>query len=265
MNKSATGIYHSKQFYFPGIIHGFSTKKFGDMRIAKNRNAFLSVLGIDASSLVWQEQIHKDVIHIVSHLDKGKTISGVDGLVYCCHSGFELESSDDNKTIDSEAIVFSVHTADCVPILAVDPLAKVIGAAHAGWKGTLLHIGKTLVKDMEKLGATPLDIRIAIGPRIGACCYAVDDERELMFQKEFGQYTDIVVKRNEKSFVDLGKANYYDFLSVGISSVHIDYDPSLCTFCMKDDFYSFRRSGKPLEGEMIGVIGLPFKGLTLKG
>lgn len=282
MFKTKTGIYQSELFNNLSVIHGVSTKTFGDMRNKKKRNAFLSALGISEESLVWQEQVHRDAIHIVADADRGKTIRGVDGMVYC-HSGtrdgiqrinidscfparnaFSIADAggrrNDNlatglpRQFNEKSIILSVHTADCVPLLAVDPVANVIAVAHAGWKGTVSHIGFKLIKKMELLGSKVQNIRVVIGPRIGGCCYEIDKKRADVFRNEFPG-SDVIEEKDGKLFADIGKANYLDLIASGIQLNHVDFHPSLCTYCMKDDFYSFRRSGKPLEGEIIGVIG----------
>jgi hypothetical protein len=241
MKKNTSGIYQSRACNFSEIVHGFSTRQFGDMREKEKRKSFLLALGIQVESVVWQEQIHRDVIRVVGAIDRGTTISGVDGMVY-------------KKNLNDPPIVLPVHTADCVPLLAVDPVEKIIGVAHAGWKGTTLHIGKKCIREMEKLGANASDIRVVIGPRIGMCCYTITANRADVFREKFPG-SDVVVEKDENFFADIGKANYLDLLSVGIKPGHIDYDPSLCTFCKDDDFYSFRKSGLPMEGEILGIIG----------
>ncbi|KKT38755.1 MAG: hypothetical protein UW22_C0006G0021 [Candidatus Gottesmanbacteria bacterium GW2011_GWB1_44_11c] len=65
MYKTIQDIYQSSLFNLPELVHGFSTRRFGDMRNKKKRNAFLSALGISEESLVWQEQVHRDAIHFV--------------------------------------------------------------------------------------------------------------------------------------------------------------------------------------------------------
>ena len=221
------------------------------MRITEKRNVFLSTLNIQEKSLVWQEQTHGDGIHIVDPSDRGKSISGVDGLVW----KQEIASSSRPHNDKSDSIVLSVHTADCIPLLACDPIAKVIGVAHAGWKGTVHHIGKKLIQEMVVQGSQAKDIRVAIGPSVCGFCYPVDINRAEIFRKEFIHHKDIVKARGDRVFVDIGKANYIDFTAYGVEPEHIDFDCSLCTFCKTDEFYSFRRSGKPLDGEILGVIG----------
>lgn len=242
MKKTIQGIYQSLLFEDPQIIHGFSTKQFGDLRNAKDQQVFLSTLGADVTALVYQEQIHSDVIHIVQPSDRGTTIKGVDGLI------FKQESV-------SSPVILSVHTADCMPILFFDPVARSIGAAHSGWRGTALHIGRKMIQEMKTLGSNPSDIRIAIGPSICGSCYGVGENVVTAFKKEFAGCIGIVNQANGKTYVDIARASICDFFAEGILESHIDRDASLCTFEKTDEFYSYRRTGKPLPGEIIGVIG----------
>ena len=112
------------------------------------------------------QQVHGTRIAVVTKKDQGKTISGVDGLV-------------------SKDISIGVSFADCVPILAVDPEAKIIGTAHAGWKGTLHGIAQELILAMKNAGADVKNIYISIGPHIGMCCYNVGEDRAKAFQNKF--------------------------------------------------------------------------------
>jgi len=243
MHKTIHDIYQSPLFDHPSIIHGFSIKKFGDMRNREKRRDFVTAIGGDEKSLVWQEQVHGDAIHIVTEKDHGKIIQGVDGLVY-------------KKNLSDSPISLSVHTADCIPLLFFDPVSRVIAAAHAGWRGTVLHIGKKVLQNMHSLGSTITDIRVAIGPRVCGSCYTIIGDREQKFRDEFPTHQDIITVSQEIHTVDIGLANFYDFIDIGIPKISIDVDPSLCTYEKTDDFYSYRRSGKPLQGEILGVIGL---------
>lgn len=249
MYKTPQGIYQSKIFDDPGLIHGFSTKRLGDMQNKNDRKKFLAALEIDESSLVQEQQVHGDSIHVVHLEDRRKTINGVDGLVY-------------KKESNTSPITLSVHTADCVPLLFFDPVANIIASAHAGWKGTTLHIGKKVIGEMEKLGVHPGDIRVVIGPRICGTCYDVTKARADMFKKEFPG-GNVVSERYGKLYVDIGKANYQDLLVAGVTPKHIDYDSSLCTYCRTGEFHSFRQEGNKLKGEIMGIISL--KNMTEEG
>jgi len=241
MIHKASGIYLSTLFNVPDIIHGFSTKQFQDMRDEEKRNRFLRTVGIQTQSLVYQTQNHDDSIHIVSGSEVGTVVKNVDGMVY-------------RKNVVDPLITLSVHTADCVPLLFYDPEKKIISVVHAGWKGTVLHIGKKCIKEMNRLGARSEDIRVFVGPSICVDCYEVDKIRGELFQKEF-PFTGVVRKKNRKWFVNIPESNVLDLIASGVLGAHIDYDPLLCTYSRQDEFYSFRRTGSPLDGEILGIIG----------
>src|SRR5205814_10625240 len=81
----------------------------------------------------------------------------------------------------AEGLAIGVTTADCGPVLLVDPIARVIGAAHAGWKGALTGIVETTIDAMEKLGAERSETVAAIGPLIRQPSYAVGSEFVVRF------------------------------------------------------------------------------------
>lgn len=70
----------------------------------------------------------------------------------------------------------TVRTADCVPVLLHDPVRQVVAAIHAGWRGAVAGIvPKTVALLASRFGTVPKDVRMAIGPSAGACCYEVDE------------------------------------------------------------------------------------------
>jgi len=221
-------------------LHGFSTTVFGDMRKEDCRQLFLKVLGKTTDDLIWPEQTHGTDIAVVTAEERGKRIPVVDGLVYRRKKG-------------DPSVVLAVHTADCTPILAIDPKKEIIGVVHAGWKGTVGHATKKLLAQMVQLGGAVSDIRVCIGPRIGSCCYDIDESRKNIFVQEFGE--EVITAKHGKIFVDIGKANYLDSRNAGISEEHIDVDTSWCTSCQKETMFSYRRNGKTMTGEMVSVIG----------
>jgi len=148
-----------------------------------------------------------------------------------------------------------VTFADCVPILAVDPKAKIIGTAHAGWKGTLARIARELIGAMTNAGANIHTIYISIGPSIGMCCYNVTDDRAKAFQKQFGNNEKIAARIQGKWYLDIGYANYLQLLEAGIMKEHIDTSEA-CTSCQVAEFHSFRKDKKGTFGVQLGVIRL---------
>ncbi len=225
----------------PGMIAGYSTNDWGDMRKPQDRERFLQEFGVGPDSLVWQEQVHGVRVHAVVDANRGQTVRGVDALVA-------------GKPSSGLPLVLSVHTADCVPVLLFDPVNQVIGAAHSGWRGTLGHITSASIASMAALGANIADIRVIIGPHIGSCCYAVAKDRIDAFAAEFPDSPDVCVMRDSRWYLDLGSAIRHDCLKAGIRGEHIEGAEALCTG-HTDRFYSFRRTGPPLIGELIGIIG----------
>lgn len=202
-----------------GIVHGYA-----------NRHTKLH------TEIAISQQVHGTRIAFVTKKDQGKTIPGVDGLV-------------------SKDISIGVSFADCVPILAVDPKAKIIGTAHAGWKGTLGGIAGELITAMKKNGADVKQIYISVGPHIGMCCYNVPDERARFFQKKFGTDEKIAVRIGDVWHIDIGYVNYLQLLEAGIVKENIDTPPS-CTSCQVAEFHSFRKDPKEKFGVQMGVITL---------
>lgn len=219
-----------------GVMHGYSTKKYGDARKPENANTFIRAATGRDIPYTKAQQIHGAVIAEVNHTSPS-VISGADGLV----------TAEKNTVLE-------VHVADCVPILFVDPDAGVSAAVHAGWKGTRSHIVKEAVEHMKRLGADVSRIRASIGPHIGGCCYTVPVERVHEFEAAFGADPRIAFQSGNNWYLDLGYANLKELLNAGIVPEHIDA-PITCTSCMSDTFYSYRKSTKETFGEIIGVIG----------
>ncbi|MCX6792290.1 MAG: polyphenol oxidase family protein [Candidatus Gottesmanbacteria bacterium] len=214
-----------------GIVHGYSTR-------TESREKFLEQLGVWSEDLVVGEQVHGIRIAGVKDNDRGKTLAGIDGLVA--------------KNLQ---VGLGVTFADCAPILAVDPNAKIIGTAHAGWNGTLARIARELTIAMKNAGADVHNIYISIGPHIGMCCYNIMDDRANAFQKKFGDNEMIATKILDTWYLDIGYANYQTLLEAGIPKNHIDIS-KLCTSCRISEFHSFRKDPKDRFGVQLGVIVL---------
>ncbi|KKR34436.1 MAG: hypothetical protein UT63_C0001G0003 [Candidatus Gottesmanbacteria bacterium GW2011_GWC2_39_8] len=206
---------------FPDLIHYFGTR---------NDN-------ITLGNAVFAEQVHKDRIAVVRKSDKSKVIQGADGLV----------TADRN-------INLVIKTADCVPILFFDKKTGIIGACHAGWKGTFAGIAGNTVKQLLMLGGKVEDITAAIGPHVGACCYTIEEERATQFIEKFGLNNTYIGKTDNKYYLDLGRLNFEILLSSGIKKGNIDFILG-CTCCQESLYYSFRRD-KERAGRMISVIGI---------
>lgn len=238
IRKNADGVYQSSLFTHLGVVHGYSNRRFGDMRDEGSRGRFLKTLGLKNADTVMGEQIHGIEITKVEDTDRGRTLKGIDGLM--------------SKT---PGTILGVTFADCVPILAIDTKANIVGTAHAGWKGTLAGIARELVTKMEHSSASARDIYISIGPHIGMCSYNVPEDRVIAFQKIFGTDERITSRLNGQWHLDIGYANYQVLMDAGVKKEHIDAPPT-CTACQVSEFNSFRADPKDQFGLQLGVITL---------
>jgi len=195
----------------------FTTRHDGDMRKKKFPDT------------VCCEQVHGNRIAVVRARDAGKTIPGVDGLV------------------STDSVRLAVRTADCVPVLAWDERRGVVGAAHAGTRGTRLRIAQNLISKMTKLGAKVQDIRVILGPHVGPCCYTVPEDRAKKFSASVIRYD------GTRWFIDIGKENRQQCIEMGIIPKNITLS-SECTACNTHKYFSFRKDSKKSYGEQMGVI-----------
>jgi YfiH family protein len=139
-------------------------------------------------------------------------------------------------------ILIGVKVADCVPILLYDINNKVIGAVHAGWRGTSGSILKKTVTTMKDIfRSSAKDIIVAIGPSIRGCCYCVgDDVAEAVFGSSVNG--DLCKTRGGRQYIDLSSENVRQALLSGVSQKNI-WQSDECTFCNPDRFYSYRYAG----------------------
>jgi polyphenol oxidase len=212
------------------IVHGYSTRKNGDMRELQNRLSFLHSVGLTSSRLITPKQTHGNrVVVAENHVeDRGLEADGLIAL------------SDTN-------IAVGVIVADCVPLLFSDKKGRAIGAVHAGWKGTKGNIALQAVLAFETHGIQARDVSVFIGPHIGKCCYNVPEERA-------NQFLSTSEKREGEWYVDLGRANVLQLLQAGILEKNIN-NGALCTSCHTDTYYSYRKDSQQTYGEILALIG----------
>ena len=149
----------------------------------------------------------------------------------------------DGITSNHAGVPLGIKTADCLPILLVDPRHRAIAAVHAGWRGVAGDIvTQAIVQMQSRFGSAPKDLVAAIGPAIGECCFEVGPEVAVQFGREGRVRIDLtgVVK---EQFAQCG---------VPAHQVHL---AGLCTVCDAERFHSFRRDGAA-AGRMMSVIGI---------
>ena len=144
---------------------------------------------------------------------------------------------------DQPGILLSVQTADCLPILMSDIRHRAVSAVHAGWRGTVLEIGPKTVQAMaDRFGTRPEDLRVAIGPGIGPCCFEVGPEVAIQFGL------------SGRTSVDLAETNRRQLVQMGIPASQIVLC-GLCTCCDQAQFHSYRRD-REAAGRMVSAIGI---------
>ena len=152
-----------------------------------------------------------------------------------------LAGEGDALVTSSASLAVSVRTADCYPILLADTRNFAVAAVHAGWRGTAARI---VVKTMEQMrarfGTDPSDLRVAIGPGIGGCCYQVGIEVARQFGLE------------SAGKIDLAEMNHRLLVENGVVAGRIDVLGG-CTQCDAQLFHSFRRD-KESAGRMVSYI-----------
>jgi YfiH family protein len=130
--------------------------------VRENYRRLLVALGIQREEMVFTRQVHGTALRVVTAADGRKPLEdcpACDGLV--------------TNVRELPLIIFS---ADCIPVLLCDPGAGITGAVHCGWRSTVGDILGAAVEAMQGLGARPENIRAAIGPGIGACCFETGPE-----------------------------------------------------------------------------------------
>jgi YfiH family protein len=268
----------------PWLAHGFSMRPGGNTRcyggrdlnlgftkedrrevVEKNRRQFLLALGAATSGRPWplivNRQVHSDVIHVLRTIPHAPLVG--DGLVT-------------NLT----GVAVAILTADCLPVLLVDKRNKVVGAFHAGWRGTAQRIVEKGAGIMRREFRTrPEDIYAAIGPGIRKCCYAVGEDVKHEFESQFAYASELFQEIKDSDPVrekypllflnqrapghgdpcirlhlDLAEANRRQLLGAGVRDTRITVLGE-CTACDTKRFFS-HRADRGRTGRMMAVVGI---------
>ena len=175
----------------------------------------------------------------------------------------KIDENNIGQRIDGDALITNIKevpllilTADCVPIIIIDPKNKAIGVAHAGWKGTYDKIGQKTIEAMIKnYNTNPEDLICVIGPSIGPCCYEVSKDLVEKFNINLANHSgkfDII--KEDKNYLDLWKINKLILKDCKVKEENI-INLQICTSCNHDKFYSYRRHNKTSKriGTMIQI------------
>jgi YfiH family protein len=230
---------------FASLNIGFGTDDDPDS-VLKNRYRLADATGIALDKWVALNQVHETRVAIVTPEMRGLG----------AHNRESAIRATDAAITNHRDICLFVMGADCVPILFYDPVAGVIGACHAGWRGTVKKIAVETVKQMvATYGCKPENINAAIGPSIGACCYNVGGEVIDAVLRAFGTTDGFITfsEPDSQPRFDLWHANRHQMEGIGLLPEHIE-TAGICTQCHSQDFFS-SRAGKGITGRFgAGII-----------
>lgn len=247
-----------------GAVHGFSSRLGGVSRgyltslnlgtargdrienVRENFQRYGEAVGFDSARTVFSKQVHRDDIRVVTEADCGKGLyqerdyDSADGLVTNCPN-----------------VPLAVFSADCIPVLFHDPVKRVVGACHAGWRGTAAGIvGKMIHLMTQEYGCQPEHIHMAVGPGISRCCFETHEDVPQAMWAVLGSKANRYIDRlpAEKFLVDLKGINGLWGQLAGVPADQIEISDA-CTACRQDLFWSHRHTGEA-RGVMAAVIQL---------
>ena len=221
-----------------GPLYGMSVKSAGSMRFRwneqnPNREKFLKSICDPEHETVAVELIHSQTVFAIDSADE------------------VFEAQGDGIITKNKSLIPSVTVADCMPIYLFDPVSKVFGILHSGWKGTGI-VRNALELSEKKFGSRREDFCVVMGPHIHSCCYLVGEERAQYFRVNFSSdcITEEKSFKNEKEKYRLSLANAN--LSI-LREMGLDEDSIViyndCT-CCNPLFGSFRRETQNLPNDM---------------
>jgi YfiH family protein len=210
-----------------GVRHAFTTRHHPREVTDARVSPALQALGIDGPAVRFARQVHGTASLVVDGLPPG-LVGDADALI-TSRPGTPL----------------AVFSADCLPVVLVEPERRVLAVAHAGWRGTVAGLQGQLVATLaERFGVRAEGVRAAIGPSIGPCCYEVDEPvvgpLRTRFPADWSRWT--TGAGPGKWWLDLWRANADQLVAAGVPAGAIA-NPRLCTGCRRDLFFSYRKEG----------------------
>ena len=201
----------------------------GDQRknVLKNYEILGNALDFNSKNLVLSHQTHTDIVLRVGTAQAGAGLFAPE-LPEC-----------DGLITNEPGIALAVFTADCTPVLLHDPITGAVGAVHAGWRGTAASIaGKAVAAMVREFGSDPSQLRAAIGPNIGVCCFETDSDVPKAMAEAFGEEAKpFIFSKENKYYVNLKEINALVLRKAGVRNIEISTE---CTVCQCHRFWSHR-------------------------
>jgi polyphenol oxidase len=248
--------------HFPGLVAGITSKHGGISKssfdslnmgfhvgddkadVCTNRETVAELLEFPLEFWVGAEQTHEIKIRKISKADRGRGSNSYD----------QAFKGTDGFYTNEAGVLLTLCFADCVPLFFIAPGSRMIGAGHAGWKGTVRQIAREMIMAWEQEGIGPEEIFVAIGPSICKKCYIVDNHvinlvENILEDVDRKPYN--LISGNQYS-LDLRDANVQILLKAGVPEKNIVVT-DLCTSC-DEQFFSHRRDHGS-TGRMLSFIG----------
>jgi polyphenol oxidase len=218
-------------------------------RALRNRERLAAALGISPRRMVSCRQVHGSDVIVVGEAEAGIGIYP------------ELGPTPDSDALvtGTPGLYLMALSADCPPVFLYDPVRRVVGLAHSGWKGTVARIAANVVATMHAhFGSQPSDIVAAVGPGIGSCCYRVGENVVSAAEESFGPGAwqihpgagaPILHRDGEESYFNLGEAIRTSLLDAGVPTGQVSVLDA-CTGHNTAHFYSHR-----IEAGQCGLFG----------
>lgn len=242
----------------PGVRHGFFTREGGvsegiyaslncgngsrdePAHVAENRGRVSQAMGVAPDQLFTMYQVHSSNVAVVERARSGAPVR-VDGVASA-----------------TPGLALGVLVADCAPVLFLDAQARVIGAAHAGWRGATSGVLEATVEAMERIGATRGQIRAAIGPTISQGNYEVGADFVGTVRAADRRADAFLAPGTREGHMQFDLPGYIvaRLEAAGLGAVE---DLRACTYADEDRFFSYRRAthrGEPDYGRQIAAIAL---------
>ena len=181
--------------------------------VLANRRRVAAAIGADLADFVFCEQAHGNHATVVSAADRGRGTLRRDDAI----------GQTDAVVTTDPGTVLVILVADCVPIILLDPEARVLACVHAGWRGTVARVTSAALEAMASLGARPADVRAGIGPAIGQDRYQVGDDVAGPARAALGGDADRVLRPDGTGRwrLDLAGANALLLAAAGVPAAQI--------------------------------------------
>lgn len=194
--------------------------------VNENRRRLAAAMGVEECKMVYTNQTHTTNVAVVTEKEFGQILPETDGMI-----------------TNVPGLCLVTFYADCVPLYFVDPVKRVIGLSHSGWRGTVHRMAVATVRKMQQtFECDPKDIRAVVGPSICQECYEVSEDVIDEFRanyKEADWASLFYHKDNGKYQLNLWRANEINLLDAGVKAEHLAVT-NVCTCCNHELLFSHR-------------------------